>query len=81
MFNNKTAPPIKVGRFYVVARGQGFEPQFLRPERNVLPLDDPRIINDVLPSSTSSFQRGGPLDDPRMKTANAAILSNISLWR
>ena len=44
MFNNKTAPPIKVGRFYVVARGQGFEPQFLRPERNVLPLDDPRII-------------------------------------
>lgn len=26
------------------ARGQGFEPQFPRPERGVLPLDDPRIL-------------------------------------
>ena len=26
------------------ARGQGFEPQFPRSERGVLPLDDPRIL-------------------------------------
>lgn len=25
-----------------LARGQGLEPQFPRPERGVLPLDDPR---------------------------------------